>query len=66
MGSAGFGKDDWVALFREIGLDEATMRRWHVAFERRSPDAHRSFLEWLNLPDAEITRICDASRGDWS
>ena len=50
-------KEKWVLLFREIGLDDATMTQWHHAFETRHPDGHQSFLEWLGMPDAEITRI---------
>jgi hypothetical protein len=59
-------KRQWVELFREIGLDEPTMRRWHVAFEKRWPDQHRSFLDWLGEPQAEVDRIREASRNDWT
>jgi hypothetical protein len=62
----GFGKSDWVAMFREIGLDEPTMQRWHVVFEQRSPDAHQSFLEWLGEPAEDVDRIRNASRNDWT
>ena len=41
--------DEWVAMFREIGLDQAQMYRWHKLFESQHPDAHQSFLEWLGL-----------------
>ncbi|OHB25863.1 MAG: hypothetical protein A2X84_05080 [Desulfuromonadaceae bacterium GWC2_58_13] len=47
----------WVELFREIGLDDATMRRWHALFEERYPDAHREFLGWLGLPPGRIEEI---------
>lgn len=50
-------KENWVALFKEIGLDEATMTRWHQLFEAKSPDGHQSFLEWLSIPQDEIERI---------
>ncbi len=50
-------KDKWVLLFKEIGLDEATMVKWHREFELRFPDGHQSFLEWLNTPGDEIGRI---------
>jgi hypothetical protein len=55
----GIGKEQWVALFREIGLDEEQMRRWHRLFEARHPDGHQSFLEWLEIPSEEIRRIRD-------
>lgn len=50
-------KDKWVLLFKEIGLDEATMVQWHRSFESRFPDGHQSFLEWLNIEADEIRRI---------
>ena len=50
-------KEKWVLLFREIGLDEATMTRWHQAFETRYPDGHQAFLEWLNIPADDIEHI---------
>jgi len=61
MSGTSFGKDDWVALFREIGLDEAAMQHWHAAFESRFPDAHQSFLEWLGLGESDVRRIREAS-----
>ncbi len=48
---------DWVAMFREIGLDEAKMEQWHRLFEARHPAAHQDFLEWLGLKPDEIARI---------
>lgn len=50
-------KENWVQLFQEIGLDEATMTRWHQLFETRFPEGHQAFLEWLNIPAEEIGRI---------
>ena len=55
-------KVKWVEVFKEAGLDEAEMHRWHVAFERRWPDGHQRFLEWLELPGPEIARIRTDSR----
>ena len=50
-------KEKWVQLFREIGLDDETMIRWHQLFESSYPGGHQSFLEWLNIPVEEIGRI---------
>ncbi|MGB0127479.1 MAG: hypothetical protein WBP72_07560 [Rhodocyclaceae bacterium] len=50
-------KDQWVALFREIGLDEERMTRWHQLFEARHPSEHQSFLKWLGMAPDEIQRI---------
>ena len=50
-------KEKWVLLFRETGLDDASMRKWHQEFEARYPDGHESFLKWLQIPEAEIKSI---------
>ena len=50
-------KEKWVLLFREIGLDDATMTQWHQAFESRYPDGHQAFLQWLDIPADEIEKI---------
>ena len=55
-------KTQWVELFRETGLDEATMRQWHRLFEQRHPAQHQAFLESLGIDAAEITLIRQHSR----
>jgi hypothetical protein len=50
-------KEKWVLLFKEIGLDEATMVKWHKAFETRYPNEHQSCLEWLKNPENEVALI---------
>ncbi len=50
-------KDQWVELFRETGLTEADMDRWHRTFEKRYPEGHAGFLEWLGLLPEEIDAI---------
>ena len=57
MNNEAMNKEKWVLLFKEIGLDEATMTRWHREFEARYPDGHQSFLEWLNIDENEIRQI---------
>jgi hypothetical protein len=57
MNDEAINKDQWVALFREIGLDEETMLKWHRLFESRHPEGHRSFLGWLGISEEEIARI---------
>lgn len=54
--------DEWIALFKEIGLDEAAMQRWHKLFESRHPHGHQSFLEWLGLHPNRIEQIRAAYR----
>lgn len=55
-------KDEWVAMFRRIGLDDEAMDRWHRDFEQRHPDGHEGFLAWLGLPPDEIVAIRDRYR----
>jgi hypothetical protein len=50
-------KENWVKLFRDIGLNDETMEQWHKKFEEQNPEGHKEFLEWLNIPDSEITEI---------
>ena len=50
-------KERWVDLLRASGLDEEGMHRWHVEFERMSPEAHQDFLEALGIPASEIREI---------
>lgn len=54
---------EFAQMFREIGLDEAAMHKWHALFEQRHPDSHKSFLEWLGLDAAQIEQIRARSRG---
>lgn len=51
------GKEKWVAMFREIGLNEEKMSAWHRLFEKRHPESHQDFLEWLGIADDEIEKI---------
>lgn len=57
MSTEVMNKDQWVELFREIGLDDETMQRWHQLFEAKYPLGHQSFLEWLGIPADDINRI---------
>ncbi|WP_372680756.1 hypothetical protein [Desulfosarcina sp.] len=55
-------KDQWVALFRDIGLTEAAMMKWHRLFETRHPEGHAEFLAWLGISPEEIASIRANSR----
>lgn len=50
-------KEGWVAILRATGLSDEDMERWHIEFEKLSPQAHQDFLESLGLEDDEIGRI---------
>lgn len=60
--SSTVSKDQWIAMFREVGMDDAKMRLWHHIFEMRHPDGHTSFLNWLGLMEEEIEGIKAKSR----
>lgn len=55
-------KELWIEMFRAIGLDDGAMRSWHQEFERRAPQGHQAFLEWLKIPADEIEKIRAHSR----
>jgi len=50
-------KEEWVAMYKDIGLTSRKMKQWHQLFESRHPDGHQSFLEWLGIPQKEIDEI---------
>lgn len=55
-------KDKWVAVMRDAGFTEDDMHRWHRQFEKSAPTDHQEFLQFLNIPSEEITRIREWSR----
>ena len=57
MTSKYVNKEQWVEMFRESGLDDATMMKWHRVFEGRNPEGHQEFLEWLGIPADDIKEI---------
>jgi len=49
--------DTWMSLLKASGFTEEDMYKWHVEFEKHSPDKHQQFLEFLCVPDEDIERI---------
>jgi hypothetical protein len=47
----------WKEVFGAVGMSTADMNRWHEEFERRYPEQHREFLEWLNCSPEQIENI---------
>jgi hypothetical protein len=43
-------KQEWIALFKDTGLSDAMMKKWHHLFERRHPEGHQDFLRWIGCP----------------
>lgn len=50
-------KDTWIELLKSSGLDEDGMKKWHIAFEQTTPEAHQDFLEFLGISQEEIQEI---------
>ena len=50
-------KEKWVSIMKAAGFSQADMQRWHRTFEHSSPEEHEKFLEYLNIPEAEIRSI---------
>ncbi len=57
MSHEAMNKEQWITVFRDAGWDDEAMEQWHQAFEARYPDGHQAFLEWLQIPEAEIRAI---------
>ena len=55
-------KEIWVALLEASGLDERGMEKWHIEFERTSPEGHQDFLESIGIDADEISEIREWSR----
>jgi MerR family transcriptional regulator, thiopeptide resistance regulator len=55
-------KDKWVAIMKGAGLSHEQMERWHAEFEHSAPEEHQEFLEFLQIPGDEITKIREWSR----
>ncbi len=49
--------DQWTEMFRDVGLTDSDMHKWHALFESRHPEGHQGFLEWLQLPAERIADI---------
>lgn len=50
-------KDVWQAILQEAGVDNETTLKWHLSFERQSPEQHTSFLRTLGFSDEEIAQF---------
>ena len=50
-------KARWVGIMKSAGFDDAAMNNWHKQFELMEPDAHKEFLESLNIDAEEVAKI---------
>jgi len=54
-------KDQFVAMLDEAGVTDAQKQRLHALFERKYPEAHQGFLEYLGVPAVQIREIREHS-----
>lgn len=55
--AAAMNKEMFVAMLRAAGMDDAAMKKLHVEFERREPEAHHAFLLSLGISEKEALQI---------
>ncbi len=54
---SGLDKELWLSLLKACHFDEAALKRWHIEFERRAPNAHHAFLLNLGLCEKEALQV---------
>ena len=55
-------KDQFVSLLNDAGVTDPQKKQLHALFEKRHPEAHQNFLEYLGVSAAEIREIREQSR----
>ena len=55
-------KEQFIAVLADAGITEEQKARLHAAFEKRYPEAHQRFLEFLGFPAEAVRDIRAASR----
>ncbi len=50
-------KENWVEMFKQVGLTEEQMKNWHRIFEKNYSQDHEELLKWLGIGDEEIQKI---------
>lgn len=55
--SSTVNKEMFVAMLRAAGMDDAAMKKLHVEFEQREPEAHHAFLLSLGISEKEAMQI---------
>ncbi len=56
-----FDKESWIKILKASGMNDKDLNKWHVEFEKTSPEAHQDFLESLGIGYKEIKKIRKAS-----
>jgi len=55
-------KDEFVSVLNDAGISDAQKQRLHAAFEKRFPEAHQRFLEYLGISAELVAQIRSRSR----
>lgn len=55
-------REQFLAVLADAGVTEEQKARLHTAFEKKYPEAHQTFLEWLGFPAAAVRDIRTRSR----
>ncbi len=50
-------KESWIEILRGSGLTDDDMEKWHIEFEKISPQGHHDFLVSLGFSDQKIREI---------
>ncbi len=56
-----FDKESWIKILKASGMNDKDLIKWHVEFEKTSPEAHQDFLESLGMEEDEVEKIRRAS-----
>lgn len=55
-------KNQFVALLRDSGINDAQMDALHRLFEKRHPEAHEAFLRALQFDENAVQQVRERSR----
>jgi len=55
---------NWLAILRDAGIEQHTMKKWHALFEKSAPSQHEQFLTLIGLTEEEINRLRESLKGD--
>jgi len=55
-------KETFKLILKSAGLEDELLNELHIQFEKNSPEAHQSFLEFLGVSAEEIELIRDSSK----
>lgn len=52
-----FDRKSWTSLLKNLGYSEEDLTEWHIAFEKKSSQAHKLFLKALGMSDKERAEL---------